>query len=250
MKKRIMMAATGLSTSVLVATAVVNPKLVSDLMRIELVKAVEIPVKEINNGKERLYEDKFQIDLKNIISKEGNIAGLVKLTVESGNFSEHSYLNYNSNSKIVSMGNLMKKFTPKEENGTKTYLFDAIVEFTEEKKDDSGKTTAEKIKFIQTYEIIQTDEPRYKVKDEVEMFLGGTFKGEMLVEYAYNDLGAEIRPVITSIFNPINAGVYTVEFKLAISEKGTFFSSAKVIVKEHIDTLIPDPKLQQVIANA
>ncbi|WP_338214526.1 SLAP domain-containing protein [Companilactobacillus muriivasis] len=62
MKRRIMIAATGLSAGTLIATAVINPKLVSDFMRIELVKADE------NGSNENINEWMPDPELQQIIA--------------------------------------------------------------------------------------------------------------------------------------------------------------------------------------
>ena len=67
MKRRIMIAATGLSAGTLIATAVINPKLVSDFMRIELVKADE------NGSNEGISEWMPDPELQKIIAQILNV---------------------------------------------------------------------------------------------------------------------------------------------------------------------------------
>ena len=76
MKRRIMIAATGLSAGTLIATTVINPKLVSNFMRIELVKADEngsnedisewMPDTEL----QKIIGQKLKIDVNNITKAE------------------------------------------------------------------------------------------------------------------------------------------------------------------------------------
>ena len=67
MKRRIMIAATGLSAGTLIATAVINPKLVSDFMRIELVKSDE------NGSNENISEWMPDPELQKIIAQILNV---------------------------------------------------------------------------------------------------------------------------------------------------------------------------------
>ncbi|WP_338231433.1 SLAP domain-containing protein [Companilactobacillus muriivasis] len=245
MKRRIMVAATGLSAGTLVAVSVVNPRLVSDLVRVELVKAeyeewkseVLIEEPEILT----LTSNTWKFDLGPFLSSNARIIGgyngqnNVEVCIET---SEGIKSYGTASAGIIEIQNIMEKSDMVEEQLTKVYSGTLIVKFQEEHNVSSDRR---EVTVKQSYQIRKTEGIQFDEYNKVEINEGDELNLDQLVKYAHDEFGADIKHSIkysddSKIVDSSTPGVYPI--RLIFDGYGGGFSCT-ITVKENGDTKEP-----------
>jgi len=185
MKRRIMVAATGLSAGTLVAMSVVNPKVVSDLVRVELVKAEETDNRD-RMPELRIHGTTMNYDLNTVISENATIRSDIKVFI--GNNEIQTYTKEARLIQITDLDKISQKMTV---GSNDIYSGIMSIKFTEEVQNGAG--ILKEVIVNQPYEIIDTHKSKLSGKTEIALDFGDPFDVDKIVSSAVDRYGTDIR---------------------------------------------------------